>query len=151
MVVCALARLCSSQPAVHVATASASHRNEWHAPGSTGHGTMPTMPDTPSVPHAACALCWMCCAIMSCLRNDNRETDISFMNLLYSLCLSWMKCSWRTTVSFTCFFQATLLSYPLCLCFIKWITGEALRWQDNYPKSCFHWNCNQASGRLSHP
>lgn len=50
VVVGALTGLCSSQPAVHVATASASHRNEWHAPGSTGHGAVPTMPGTPLVP-----------------------------------------------------------------------------------------------------
>lgn len=39
---------CSLQPAVYVATASAIHRNEWHAPDSTGCGPMPTMPSTPS-------------------------------------------------------------------------------------------------------
>lgn len=49
------------------------------------------------------------------------------------------------------FFPGFTLRYPLCLSLIKCITGEVLRWQDNYPQSCFHWNCNQASGRLSHP
>lgn len=44
--VCTLAKLFSPQPAVHVATASASHRNEWHVPGSTGCGNIPTMPGT---------------------------------------------------------------------------------------------------------
>lgn len=51
--------LCSSQAAVHVATASASHKNEWHALGSAGRGTVPTMPGALSVPlaaHVGCAL-----------------------------------------------------------------------------------------------
>jgi len=37
----------SSQLAARVATASATHRNEWHAAGSSGHGTVPITPEVP--------------------------------------------------------------------------------------------------------
>lgn len=144
----ALAGLCSSQPAVHVATASASHRNEWHAPGSTGRGTVPTLPGTPSVPLAACAPCWMWSAIVPCLRNDNRETLSPQPSLSICITLNFMglSCSFCATNP-----RSPCFHYPLCLPLIKRITGEVLRWQDNYPMSCFHWNCNQASGRIDHP
>lgn len=107
----ALAGPCGSQPAVHVATASASHRNEWHAPGSTGHGTVPTMPGTPSVPLAACTLCWMCKAIVTRLRNDNSQT-LSLQPLV-SICLSFMSLSYsfyiKSLKAFTFIFKATTL------------------------------------------
>lgn len=52
--------LCDSQPAGHVATALALHRNDWYVPGTRDHGTMPTMSCTPLAPLTENTICWMC-------------------------------------------------------------------------------------------
>lgn len=75
---------------------------------------------------------------------------------LYLYLLSWTGCNlsekcwkWKTAGWYLLFSRVQSLLSPLSP--IKWITGEVFRWQDNYPKSCFHWSCNQAPGKLSHP
>lgn len=117
------------QPAVHVATASASRRNEWHAPGSTGHGTVPTMPGTPQnvfqyAPYVGSArlqylyLSFLCDLVLQFLSNLNEK------------CL-------EENGPMPNFFFSRILSSLSSLSLTKWITWEVERWQDNYPKKLF--------------